>query len=430
MTASVPTNTEQFLWGATLSAHAVEGQDFDSDWWRWEQRPKRIAGGGTSEVASGHLERYRDDIRLAGKAGLNCLQYGLSWARISPAPGVVDAQALEHYASGFRTMKKQGITPVAVLQEFSLPAWFAAQGAWDHPKAPALFQQYVEQVHEALGNNCQHWIPLSEPLLWHRMAFAEKRYPKPSEAPKGLVPRLHGMAECYLRAWDTLRGLDSGNAVGVSITAPSFVPADPHSPWDMHAVRWQQHRCETSLPAMLRAKRGGECPFSFLAVSAPGRQSIHFSPVRPRGQFACYESAPGIPGSADTGTPDAGGLAVTLEGCAAWGTPLLVTGVGVATEEDDARCTFLLDHVASVLDCRRRGVNIMGFCYRSLLDGFEWRHGYTRRFGLVHVDWKTLARTPNPSMFLYQDIAKNDGIRDGSVARFCPGWKTPQKEAC
>ena len=420
---------DKFFWGATVAAHAVEGHDFHSDWWRWEQRPRRIAGGGTSELAADHLNRFAEDFNLAGKSGLNCLQYSLSWARIEPEIGVLDDAALAHYTGVFAGMRKQGITPIAVLQEHSLPLWLAQQGGWDSPDAPEHFRRYTEAVYAALSPHCRHWVPLFEPVFWQRMAIGEGRWPRPEGARAGLLPRLGGLAAAYLSAHDFLAAQGAGNAVGLSIGAPDLHPADPHSPWDLHAVRWQRHHWERALPEAVSAGRAVR-PFAFLAVSAPGRQYVHFSPLHPRKLLSRYESPAGELASADSAEPDASGLTAALDRCAAWNVPLLVTGAGLAADDDGARCACLLDHAHVLLECRARGMKLLGFCYRALLDGFEWRHGFTRRYGLIHVDRKTLARTPNPSAFLYQDIAQNDAIRPGAVSRFCPDWRAPVKEAC
>lgn len=425
----MPESADKFFWGATVNAHAVEGRDFDSDWWRWEQRPTRIAGGGTSEIAADHLGRYHHDINLAGKTGLNGLHYAISWARIEPRQGAFDEEALEHYRDVFAAMCAKGITPIAVLNEFALPAWFASRGAWDHPHAAQWFKVYLERVYDALGTHCRHWIPVSDPQLWQRMAFGERRWPRPARA--GRFPRdgiraviaLHQEAQAYLA------GQDGRNAVGLSIAAPALYPADPHSPWDRRAAGWQRHLRERYLPMALAGACDGALPCDFIALSLPGRHYIHFAPGQPRNLLAQYETTPGTPGSADSGTPDPAALPAALERAAQWGLPVLVIGGGVA-DDDHARCRYLLDHAHEILRARSRGTRVMGFCYGPLLDGFAGRYGYTRRYGLVHVDRKTLARTPNPSAFLFQDIARHEAIRPGAVARYCPDWHEPVREAC
>ncbi len=420
---------DSFLWGATVSAHAVEGRDFDSDWWRWEQRPKRIVGGATSEVASDHLDRFREDIKLASQAGLKAVQVSVSWARIEPRSGEFSEEALAHYRAVFGAMKKHALTPIAVLQEYSLPLWFAGEGAWDGPRAAEHFERYVARVFDALHEYCRYWMPQYEPVFWLRMAMGEGRWPRPERARRGGFPSMNGIVAAYLRAYDFLAAQTGGHAVGLSIRAPELAPADPHSPWDCHAVRWQQRYWEQAMPEAVSAGRK-ELPFHFLAISLPGRQYVHFSALHPRRGLSRYETRSGKISSADSVEPSAAGVTPALRRAAVWGVPLLATGFGVATDDDKLRCAYLLDHVDAVLACRLQGIPLIGCCYRSLLDGFEWRYGLAHRNGLIHVDRKSLARTPNPSAFLLQDISRSDAIREGAVARFCPGWRSRIEEAC
>lgn len=428
-TADVSIASNKFLWGATVTAHAVEGRDFDSDWWRWEQRPKHTSGDATAEIAADHLSRYGEDLGLAQKIGLNALQYGLSWARIEPHPGQYDEDALAHYASVFQSMAKKGITPIAVLQEHSLPAWFAERGAWSNPDAPRLFKAYVERVYDAIAGHCRHWIPLLEPALWLRMAYGEQRWPRPAGPARLLPPGSDPFRRIQSTIWEFLQEKDGANEVGLSVIAPALRPADPHSPWDRRAIQWQE-RLQAWRPAAARRRDvAGAPPCTFFALSFHGSRHIHFTPLQPRNHFAQYEIQPGLPASAADTASGAGVLEAVLETWGRHDVPLLVTGVGLPTEQDPDRCRHVLDHVHALLEARSAGVPLLGFCYRSLLDGFEWHHGFSKRFGLIHVNRNSLARTPNPSAFLYQDIARYNAIRPGAVTRYCPGWQAPMREA-
>ena len=103
---------ETFLYGATIGAHQVEGGDFESDWWRWEQRPSRIRDGETSERGADHFTRYRADLQLARKLGHNAVCISLSWPRIHPASDTFDMKVLEHYSNVLQQAKECGMTPV------------------------------------------------------------------------------------------------------------------------------------------------------------------------------------------------------------------------------------------------------------------------------------------------------------------------------
>lgn len=412
---------ESLKWGATVSAHAVEGADFHADWWRWEQRPAHVHGGATSEVAADHLRRYPEDVQLARKFGLNTLQYGISWARIQPGPDQFDEAALEHYRNVFQAMGKGGIDPIGVLQEHALPAWFSDQGAWEHPHAPDLFARYVAKVVEQLGDWCTHWIPIHEPLLALAMAYGEGRWPIPSRHSRQRVA-LAGIARAQQKAREVLKEACDANQVGLSIYSPQLFPLDPHSPWDERVAAQSEHWLLEALPALLGTEAGGSPPCCFVALSCPGTLGVHLAPWRLWNGLRQFEDATGKAAALDQACPDALAVVAMAHRIRQWGIPLLITGVGMATEDDSTRCTHLLDHVAAVLSLKEEGVPIMGFCYHTFLDGFGWHHGYRHRTGLVHVDRESLARTPNPSAFLYQDVIRNGAIRPGAVSRFAPEW--------
>ncbi len=416
-----------FLWGATVSAHAVEGTDFHADWWRWEQRPAHIRGGGTSEVAADHLKRYKTDLELAKKIGLNALQYGVSWARVEPEPGEFDTAALAHYASVFRAMTRQGMTPVCVLQECTLPAWFSKRGGWEHPDGPDHFLAYVKRLYDALGSTCQWWIPHLEPMRWIAMAYGEGCWPKPEQARRA-SRAIKGMAAAHREVATFLREVDQRNQIGASIYAPRIVSRDIHSPWDKRLEQKQSKWFLETYPDTLCGTDRDAPPFSFIALSSPGQLQVHGALLRPRNGFVQYANAQGVACAPDQAEPDSDTLEEMASHLAPWKVPLLMTGIGVATEDDGLRCHHLLDHVERTLHLRDTGVKVLGFCYNALLDGFAWEQGYQQRYGLVHVDWKSLTRTPNPSAFLYQDIIRTGVIHPGAVSRFAAGWQTTARE--
>lgn len=419
------TDETTLLWGATVNAHAVEGGDFNADWWRWEQRPAHIAGGGTSVTAADHLNRYKGDLDLARKLAITTLRYAISWARVEPEPGVFDERALHHYANVFREMATRGIEPICVLQEHSLPAWFSKMGAWEHPDAPARFAEYARRAQEAVGRHCALWLPHGEPLLWLAMAYGERRWPVPGKHARRAAA-LNGMVRAHVSAREAIRAANTGGRVGISLYAPLLRPADPYSPWDERVTARTMDWLTNRFPAML--DRHGDA-YDFVALTCPGELGVHLAASRPRSGWAKFERAPGDPCPLDGAVRNAAAMAPLARRIAARGKPVLVTAVGPATEDDQERCRQLLDHVSAFLRLRDEGLDLLGFCFQSFLDGFAWQHGFRHREGLVHVDWKTLTRTPNPSAFLFQDIIRAGSIRSGAVTRYAKGWSRPALEA-
>lgn len=417
---------DAFLWGATISAHKAEGGNFNNDWWRWEQRPTRIADGSTSARAADHFNRYEEDFSLARKLGLNAVLISLEWSRIQPVIDAFDETAIEHYVAVFDFLRTQGLEPVCVLHDVTRPAWFAEAGGWRRAGAAVYFEHYVDRMAEALGQKCRWWIPIHEPEFTISMSYIEGLWPG------GLAPRTspirRNMAEGHARAYHALHGVRPDVMVGVSVRTGVTLPLDEQSPWDVraaHRLRQRRHHCFIET---LKLEHGGEGHFDFLGISYYGRQLVQFAPFEVRRQFARVVDGAGRPIPPDHTQADPRGLRETLQEMSRYAVPMLITGNGVATQQDGERCAYLLEHLWVLQRAIVEGLDVRGYFYNALLDGFEWTLGYQARTGLVHVDRETQARTPNGSAFLYQDICRSREIRMGVLSKFCPGWKPPIPE--
>ena len=415
---------EGFLWGASLSAHQAEGGNFASDWWRWEQRPGRIRDGATSARAAGHFEQFERDFALAGALGHNAHLLSIAWSRVQPAADRFDDAALAHYGRVLDTLVGAGIEPVCALHCVATPAWFAQQGGWTNPRSPGLFAQYARRILADHAGKCRWWIPIYEPLHGLNMAYVERVWPPASRNLCRAVRALRNMARAHLAAYGAIHEARADALVGVAIRGRRFRPEDPDNAWDLRVARRETHRCCHGFLRAVRkicaSSRTGAGPISsvadFLGVGYCGIETIRFAPLKPFALFAevLHEK--------QGATPDAEGFRALLDELAAYGLPMLITGNGIATGNDAARCEYILGDLAVVQGALGAGVDVRGYIYRSLLDQFEWHEGYRTRFGLVHVDRETLARTPNPSAYLYKDICEHGGVRRGAVAKFCPEW--------
>jgi beta-glucosidase len=242
-------------------------------------------------------------------------------------------------------------------------------------------------------------------MHWITMTCIERRWPGP---PRGLLDApacLEHMAAAHVRAREVLRAARPGVLVGAAVHARRFVPADPNSPWDLRTQRRESHRCNR------RFLREIGDAFDFVGIAYYGRENVRFAPTRPDRLFARLTGADGRGITGPVFEPDADGLVEVLEKFRRYGTPILVTANGLATDDDTARCAYLAGHAAAVQRARDAGLPVQGYFHRSLLDGFEWEAGYTRRYGLVHVDRATQSRTPNPSAFLFRELCRTGTIK-------------------
>jgi beta-glucosidase len=269
------------------------------------------------------------------------------------------------------------------------------------------------------------------------MGYLARQWPPVSGNPFRAARAFRNVVLAHTFAAMSIRETCPGARIGVSVRARSVAPLDVHSVWDLRTARreehWHNHAIieavqDGRLPFPMRQLGGIDNLFDFIGVGFYGAERVSFSPIRPRSMFVAPVGSDGRPTATPCPEPSPCELGRILGEMDRYGKPVLVTGNGLATDNDDARTRFLLDHLATVSDRISAGSDLKGFFHYSLLDGFEWSEGCSARHGLVHVDWATLARTPNQSAYLYKDICEHDALRPGTLARYCPDWREPGKK--
>lgn len=421
-----------FLWGAAVASHSVEGGNFSNDWWAWEQRPGRIAHDASSKTASEHFERFKQDFELAASFGHKAVLLNLEWSRIEPEQGAFNEAALFHYDQVFETLTAQHLEPLCVLQQVTLPKWFADAGGWRAREAPERFAAYTAKVIERYGHFCRYWIPVCEPMHYVRRTHLEGLWPPGAQHPLHARTALKHIMEAHAAAYRFIHKNLREPRVGLSIRLRSVAPYDAGSSWDLRTAR---REILLSNEMLVRAALRNEWPrllhrvsdfagaADFLACGYYGRERVRFNPFERRNLCVEKVDVQGKPAKAHAMEAAPEDLGKLLCAASAHGLPLMITGNGISTTDDAVRCMYLLEHLEQVHRAMANGAEILGYFHRSLLDGFEWLRGYDARYGLFHVDRHTLTRTPNPSAYLYKEICETGAVRAGVAERFCPAWK-------
>jgi len=399
-------NPESWMLGAAIRAHCDEGKDFDSDWWRWEQRPGRITDISTSQEGAGHLDHWRDDLELARKLGLRTLLISLSWARIQPTRDGFSQPALDHYRAVFAHAHAAGIQLVCVPWDTALPLWFVEAGGWRQQGAPGQFAHYVRTAAEVLGPYCRHWVPAYEAAWWLDRSSTTQAWPSGVKGWWPARPLARHMAQGLLMAAEVLRSTVENVQIGHSVRWRFAHPRDPHSPWDYRASQWAHNRWNHLYLSYLCNRNHAP---DFVLPSFGGDWCTGFQPIGFRGGFVQASPLPAPPHSQDP----------ILRVCQALkesgvNLPVLWLEHGVSGD-DPARCARLHTGLHQLQACTSP---VMGYIYGRFLDGFEWQAGYTQRQGIVHVDHEDFARTPNSSAFLLQEFAQHNHFLPGTDARF------------
>lgn len=398
-----------FLWGAALAGHQVEGGNTNADIWHEEW-----AEGSTYADPSGdavdHYHRFAEDIDLLADAGLGALRFSVEWSRVEPEPGFFSTAALEHYRRVLEHCHLRGVVPVVSYNHFTTPAWFAARGGWAHAEAPTVFARYCAKVTQHLGELFDWGFTLNEPNVFSIMSAT------------GLLPFGTGAAAAQESASFAQQvGSKAGARVGVSADVwlpgqmiPSFaqenaLAAHRAARAAIHAVRPDMQVGWTLALIDLHAGEGGEeardaarqaSEIWWLEGSRDdavvGVQTYARETIGPNGRLAPASDIPVNQLGWELYPP---ALANTCRLAAeVAGVPVMVTEHGVATPDDALRIEQTGLALARLMDEVALGLDVVGYLHWTLLDNFEWGAGFGPSFGLIEVDRATFRRTPKPSL--------------------------------
>ncbi|MHB9851022.1 GH1 family beta-glucosidase [Streptomyces sp. Tue6028] len=424
-----------FLWGVSTSAHQIEGAADERDpsvWDAFTAEPGRIKDGSTAEVACDHYHRYPEDVALLAGLGVDAYRFSVSWPRVN-SPG-----GLDFYDRLVDELCAADVRPVPTLFHWDLPL----ELDWMSRDTAARFADHAAVVAERLGDRVKKWITLNEPaehtLLGHALgAHAPGRRLLFDALPVAHHQLLaHGLAVRALRAagaddigianshgptWAASRRTEDVEAAdfydvllnrlfadplllgrypeGIGELLPGDVESDLKviaEPLDWYGVNYYQ-------PTKVGAPEGAEIEFSGLTLPA----DLPFSVRELEGYPVTDFGWPVVPEA----------LTELLVGLRErYGDrlpPVVITENGCSYEgiDDQERIAFLDGHVRALHRALEQGVDVRGYFVWSLMDNFEWAEGYARRFGLVHVDYDTLERTPKASYAWLRDALRAQARR-------------------
>ena len=437
---------ERFLWGAATSAYQIEGSPLadgagPSIWHRFSHTPGRTLAGARADVACDHYRRWRADVDLMKELGLRSYRLSLAWARILPeGRGRVNRAGLDFYRRLVDALLERGITPMVTLYHWDLPAALDDRGGWLNPEVAEWFGEYARVAFDALGDRVPLWATLNEPWV-----ISHDGYVSGCNAPGHVnlweAPRVAvNLMRAHASAVERYRAGGFDGKIGLVV---NLEPKDPasESAEDREAVeradvyfnrqyldpvllgRWPDGLAELFGDAWPEdADRDLERiarPIDWLGINYYTRKVVRHDPsVWPDG--ARGVKVPGI--HMETGWEfHAPGLTRTLR----WVTerygrmPIYVTENGAALPDppqaaggrvdDPLRVRYLREHLLAARDAIAAGVDLRGYYVWSLMDNLEWSAGFTKRFGIVHVDFETLERTPKESAYWYREAVRTHG---------------------
>jgi beta-glucosidase len=448
-----------FAWGTATASYQIEGAvDEDgrspSIWDTFSHTPGKVQDGDTGDVADDHYHRYEEDVDLMADLGVGWYRFSLAWPRLQPdGRGALNDAGVDFYSRLVDALLAKGIQPWVTLYHWDLPQVLQDAGGWPERDTAERFAEYSSLVYERLHDRVRQWTTLNEPWVSAFIGHATGRHAPGVKDPEASLKAAHhlllghGLATTAMRAHG-----DTDSSFGITLNV-SQITAASDDPADVDAARradgmnnrlFFDPLLKGSYPADtledIQAVTDGSyiqdgdleaihVPLDCLGINYYYRTVV-------RAGDGARDSETVWPGQGDiepvlTGLPQTEmGWEIDPEGLYEFltrvgrdypGVPLYITenGAAIADEKgedgevhDPIRIEYLDAHFRAAHRAITEGVDLRGYFVWSLLDNFEWSFGYSKRFGLIYVDFETLERTPKDSARWYAQVTKANGLPD------------------
>ncbi|MDO5496057.1 MAG: glycoside hydrolase family 1 protein [bacterium] len=417
----------QILLGTASAALQIEGNLPRTNWHDWAEAG-HIADGTTPHPTTDHWNRWREDNELMADLGLQIARISVEWARIEPEEGRIDRAALERYREEIEDLRARGIRPMVTLHHFGNPGWLEDQGGFTVEESVGKFLGFVERVVSGLGDLVDDWVTINEPNVYATQGFMFGEGPPGETSWPKLRRVIRHLAVAHCEAYRMIHSLLDGPGRSVAVTfahhVRHFEPMNPGNPL---------HRAFTRIDDELFHRSVEKAFFSGIFDAFVGKPSREIEPGRYADVIAVnYYSRTAVTGLKDGVFPGVEttdlGWEIYPEGIVEvsrvlherYGLPIWITENGCADNGDaDSlerfRCRFLLAHLEAMASS---GLPFERYYHWCFVDNWEWSEGMVPRFGLVHLDRKTLARTPKPSARMFKELIQAGAITDEIRERY------------
>jgi beta-glucosidase len=437
----MPPNTssfpQDFVWGAATASYQIEGAVHEdgrgeSVWDRFCATPGKVRGGDTGEVACDFYHRYREDVALMRELGLDAFRFSVAWPRVQPTGrGAVNEAGLDFYDRLVDDLLAHGIEPFVTLFHWDSPQALEDAGGWSVRPTAEAFVEYAAAVANRLGDRVRYWTTHNEPWVYAWVGHAWGQHAPGRKNEADAVAVAHHLLLSHGWAVEEIRRAAPDAQLGITLNlahiySASDRPEDEAATWqvDGEGNRWLLDPIfRGAYPADLLERnelvapnvRDGDldvisAPLDFLGINnytryvvSAGKDGPHFerNPEAQETDMGWEVYPEGLQRmlvrvAQDYAPPS---IYVTENG-AAFGDVRVHDG----RVHDPERTAYLESHIGAVERAIEEGAPVNGYFVWSMLDNFEWALGYSKRFGIVHIDYPTLERTPKDSFYWYRDF--------------------------
>lgn len=466
--ADALTFPSDFLFGAATASYQIEGGYAEggrgpSIWDTFSKTPGRVWNGDTGDVACDHYHRYADDVAAMAEIGLTAYRFSFAWPRIQPdGTGEFNEEGFAFYHRLLDELERHGIEPLATLYHWDLPQALEDAGGWPERATAEAFAVYARRTVEEFKGRIRYWTTFNEPWCTSFLGYGSGAHAPGRSNHADSLAATHHLNLAHGLAYRAIKEVYPESTV--SIVLNSHLPrawniADPK---DVHAAQkidalangvFIDPLVKGEYPAILLESTKDITDWSFvqpgdldlvkgtvdlIGVNYYSSHSVrhHEGPRTDTGEdghkttrFSCWPGADDVEFMPLIGRRTTMGWNVDPSGfhahlmriSRAFDVPIIVTENGASWPDevdDDGRIrdidryTYYHDHLAALLRARSEGADIRGYMAWSLMDNFEWGYGYSKRFGMMRVDYDSLRRTWKDSAYWYRETIRNRSITD------------------
>ncbi len=399
---------KNFLWGSSTSAYQVEGgigpvrslahdkvaspedlgeatsNGVENDWSEAARQGKVPFAGRACDS----YNRYEEDFDIAKSLGQNAHRFSIEWARVEPEEGKFDEQAIDHYRKVLQALRDRGLEPVVTLYHWTLPLWFVKKGSWLAKDSHQTFGSFVERVVSEYKDLVKFWITLNEPMVYASGGFLRGNWPPFVRSPVVFLRVISRLTTSHDVAYDKIKSISATAQVGIAKHNINFESnANPIYQLAAKFMIWfWNHRFLRKI-----AKKQDFLGLNYYFHRKFGDSTIH---EKSDLNWDIYPA----------------GIRNLLLELQQYNKPIYIFENGLADAKDEKRAKFIRDHLTWVHRAIQEGIDVRGYFYWSLLDNFEWAHGFGPRFGLVEMNYATMERHIRLSAYEYKKICESNAI--------------------
>jgi beta-glucosidase len=442
---------KKFIWGAATAAYQIEGATAEegrgaSIWDTYSHIPGNVNNNENGDIACDHYHKYKEDVQIMKEMGLKGYRFSISWSRIFPQGyGKINQKGIDFYNSLIDELLKNKIEPIATLYHWDLPQALQDIGGWGNREIIEYFNEYANCMYKNYGDRVKKWITLNEPFV---TAFIGNFIGRHAPGFKDLslaVQVSHHLILSHARAVESYKILNEREGrIGIALDLHPISPAtdleddkeasvlsdDYHNRWFLDPVLkgkypeklFNLYKENINSPVILSNDMDiiskNRC--DFLGINYYFRMIIKKSDNHPILRFENIMPIDAIRTEMDWEVYPKGIYDLLIKIKNEYNNPeVYITENGAAFKDDKFkdgiiddkdRLDYIQKHIKELHNSIKDGVNLKGYYLWSLMDNFEWAYGFSKRFGLIRVDYNTQERIWKKSAFWYKEFIKNNGL--------------------